>query len=117
MVGHPPLPVCRTRLRFVLSLTITAVMAGCAPVGDGGRGQGPGGRQQGLALSPEQELQLGTEAYREILSKAEVVRGGPAVEHVRTVGQRIADVATGESQMSRLLRREINLHVDPRYYR
>ena len=35
----------------------------------------------------------------------------PAVQRVRTVGKRIAAVATGDSRMSQLLRREINLHI------
>ena len=52
------------------------------------QGEGPGHRQQSLALSPEQELQIGREAYREILSKARVVRSGPEVEQVRSVGRR-----------------------------
>jgi predicted Zn-dependent protease len=72
----------------------------------GGGGQGPGHRAQSLALTPQQELKLGEEAYREILAKSEVVRGGPAVQRVRTVGERIARAAEIEP-----LQREINLHL------
>jgi predicted Zn-dependent protease len=95
-------------------LVLVVAVLGCAP--PGAQNAGPGGRPQHLALTPAQEERLGVEAYQEVLSQNQVVRGGPDVEHVRTVGRRIADVATGQSQMSRLLRREINLHVDPRYY-
>jgi predicted Zn-dependent protease len=70
-----------------------------------GRGhEGPGGRHQVLALTPEQELSLGEQAYQEILSKADVVRSGPEVSRVREIGQRIAKAAEIEP-----LRREINL--------
>src|SRR5207248_8515419 len=72
------------------------------------QGEGPGHRQQSLALSAEQELQIGREAYQQILSKARVVRSGPEVEKVRTVGRRIAAVVAIEPLM-----REINLHVQP----
>src|SRR5207244_10003203 len=89
-------------------------VAGCGPVGNSG--EGPGGRSQSLALTPEQEFRLGVEAYQEVLRKSQVVPSGPSVERLRRVGQRLADVAVGQSRMSQLLRREINIHVDPRYF-
>jgi len=70
------------------------------------QGEGPGHRQQQLALSPEQELQIGREAFQQILSNSRVVRSGPEVDRVRTVGKRIAAVISIEPLM-----REINLHV------
>jgi predicted Zn-dependent protease len=82
----------------------------------GGGGEGPGGRSQSLALTPEQEFQLGVKAYQEVLRKYPVEPGGPNVEHLRRVGQQLADVAVGQSRMSELLRREINIHVDPRFF-
>jgi metalloendopeptidase OMA1, mitochondrial len=75
------------------------------------QGEGPGHRQQSLALIPEQELQIGREAYQQILSKARVVRSGPEVEQVRGVGRRIAAVVAIEPLM-----REINLHVQPNQF-
>jgi predicted Zn-dependent protease len=61
-----------------------------------------------LALSPEEELEVGREAYREILSRAEVLSpDDPAVEHVRQVGNRLV-LAT----KIRPLMREINLNED-----
>jgi predicted Zn-dependent protease len=76
-------------------------LAGCAPTQEG-----PGHRSQRLALTPEQELRLGEEAYREVLRKWPVVRGGSEVERVRTVGRRIVRASEIEP-----LQREINLHL------
>ncbi|HEX4588882.1 MAG TPA: M48 family metallopeptidase [Gemmataceae bacterium] len=105
----PPAPSPRRR-PTVWALVLLSV--GCAPTA----GEGPGHRAQRLALSPQQEYQLGVKAYQEVLREAEqknaLVTSGPAVNRVTTVGRRIAAVATGESRMSRLLRREINLHIE-----
>jgi predicted Zn-dependent protease len=90
----------------LLGLTLLAALAaGCQRAGDG-QGEGPGHRTQWLGLTPEQEYALGQQAYREILSKSEVVRGGPQVEQVTRVGQRIARAAENKD-----LQREINLHL------
>ncbi len=72
----------------------------------GGNDAGPGHRSQTLALSPQQELSLGTQAYKEILGKAHVERGGPDVERVRRIGRRIEKAAAIEP-----LQREINLRL------
>ncbi len=72
------------------------------------QGEGPGHRQQPLALDPQQELEIGRQAYRQILAKSRVVRSGPQVEMVQRVGERIAKVVAIEPLM-----REINLHVAP----
>src|SRR5262249_43527292 len=66
--------------------------------------EGPGHRAQTLALTPEEELSLGQQAYQEILSKSEIVRSGPEVERVRQVGDRIVRATEIEP-----LLREINL--------
>jgi predicted Zn-dependent protease len=87
---------------LLLSVTL---LIGCAPAG-GGQGQGPGHRAQSLGLDPQQELTVGREAYKEVLAKSQVVRGGPAVQRVRTVGERIAQA----SQIAPL-QREINLRL------
>jgi predicted Zn-dependent protease len=59
-----------------------------------------------LALSPEEELELGREAYREILAEADVLPPEhPAVERVRRVGRRLI-----AATRIRPLLREINLH-------
>lgn len=76
-----------------------------------GEGEGPGHRQQSLALDPQQELEIGRQAYRQILSKSKVVRSGAQVDAVRRVGERIAAVVAIEPLM-----REINLHVSPNQF-
>jgi len=81
------------------------VVGGCSVRQEG---EGPGHRQQPLAISPQQELEIGRAAYKEILAKAQVVSAGPQVERVRRVGERIAAVIAIEPLM-----REINLHIVP----
>ncbi len=46
-----------------------AAVAGCQA--GSSQGEGPGHRVQRLGLTPQQELQLGREAYREVLSHPE----------------------------------------------
>jgi metalloendopeptidase OMA1, mitochondrial len=94
------------RLLVVLGICLGgAAVPGCS--GAGSSDGGPGHRAQALALTPEQEHSLGEQAYREVLSKARVVRRGPEVERVHDVGQRIAKAAENQP-----LQREINLHVE-----
>jgi predicted Zn-dependent protease len=113
MTATAPPPTHAAARRFLAGL-VMVVAVGCGPVS--GPGGGPGHRPQGLGLTPEQEYRLGVEAYEEILRQARredgIVRTGPQADQVRTVGQRIADVATGPSEMSRLLRREMNVRVE-----
>jgi predicted Zn-dependent protease len=98
------------RRSFVAPVCLVAVffLAGCAPPNQAG----PGRRSQHLALTPEQELQLGEKAYQEVLHKWPVVHGGPEVERVRTVGRRIVKAAEIEP-----LQREINLHFQENAYK
>src|SRR5437588_276565 len=72
------------RLMRCLLLWWLTVAVGCA-----GGGEGPGHRSQRLALTPEQEYELGSRAYQEILKKYQVVQGGPQVKRVRQVGWKI----------------------------
>jgi metalloendopeptidase OMA1, mitochondrial len=82
------------------------VVAGCTP--PGGQGEGPGHRAQRLALTPDQEVKLGEEGYREVLSKSRVLpASSPQVRTVREVGERIERAVAIEP-----LRREINLHLE-----
>jgi len=55
---------------------------GCSPAPR----EGPGHRPQALALSPYQELNLGEQAYQEVLKKYRKVPDGPAVGKVRQIG-------------------------------
>jgi predicted Zn-dependent protease len=99
-------PRGRVALAVVAACVVTlSAVTGCS---DQQQGEGPGHRQQPLAISPQQELETGRAAYREILAKSQVVRGGPQVERVERVGKRIAAVIAIEPLM-----REINLHVEP----
>lgn len=90
-------------VRAAAALVLLVTASGCSYQP---QGEGPGHRQQQLALSPQQELQIGREAYKQVLSRSRVVRSGPEVDRVRTVGKRIAAVVAIEPLM-----REINLHV------
>jgi len=108
----------RNRLRFcpsnpraagvVVAVWVSTLLLGLTGCSDTQQGEGPGHRDQPLAISPQQELEVGRAAYKEILAKARVVRGGPQVERVRKIGERIAAVVAIEPLM-----REINLHVAP----
>lgn len=98
-----------TRRLIALGAAVIASLGlsvGCAPAGQP-RGEGPGHRAQSLGLTPEQELSLGRQAYREMLAKYRVEpASSPDVERVRRVGERIARAAQIEP-----LQREINLHL------
>jgi metalloendopeptidase OMA1, mitochondrial len=95
-----------------LALVVALAGWGCQPPlppggGGGGGGEGPGHRAQTLGLTPEQEYSLGEQAYKEILSKAQVLpQGAPEVRRVRRVGERIAKAAAIKP-----LQKEINLHL------
>ena len=79
-------------------------MLGC---GGGAAGEGPGKRAQRLALTPEQEYQLGSQAYQESLKKSQVVESGPQVHAAfKRVGRKIEATTKIEP-----LLREINLHL------
>jgi predicted Zn-dependent protease len=80
------------------------------PGGPRRKGPGPGGRPQRLALSPEQELEVGQRAYRKVLQKYNgriLPSDSPEVRQVRTICWRIIRAAH-----IRPLQKEINLHVD-----
>ena len=55
--------------------------------------QGPFGRHQVVALKPDQEAQLGFQAFQEVLQDAKVVRQGQDVETVREVARRLTAAA------------------------
>jgi predicted Zn-dependent protease len=68
-----------------LIVVLALVFKGCQ--------EGPFGRRQLVNMSPEQEYRIGAQAFREVLSKSDVVESGPVVDAVRGVGQRLARAA------------------------
>jgi metalloendopeptidase OMA1, mitochondrial len=87
----------------VAAPAILVCIVGCSrPFG----GEGPGHREQPLALRPNQELEIGREAFAELLADAQVLGRGTDVDRVERVGRRIARAVEIEP-----LEREINLHV------
>ena len=87
---------------LLVALILPAVGCDAEP-----QGEGPGHRKQKLALTPEQELELGRKAYREILGESKVLpQDSPQVRRVTKVGERIAGTVKIEPLM-----REINLNV------
>jgi predicted Zn-dependent protease len=99
-------------LRFLLLVLAVTSFVGCdvgVPSEDGGGGEGPGHRRQYLALRPDQELELGEQAYHQVLSESRgrvLPSDDPRVQKVRDIGRRIVRAAGIEP-----LQREINLHV------
>ncbi|MBV9123230.1 MAG: M48 family metallopeptidase [Planctomycetes bacterium] len=76
-----------------------------------GQGEGPGHRAQQLGLTPQQELELGRQAYHEVLTHPEeygraLPEDDPKVERTRDIVHRIAKAADIEP-----LQREINLRM------
>ncbi len=98
------------RLVGFLTLCVTLWGAGCAPNDQPNRaGQGPGRRPQRLALTPEQENELGRRAYLQVLSESRghiVPADDPRSRTTTRVMSRLVKAAGIEP-----LQREINLHV------
>jgi predicted Zn-dependent protease len=73
-------------------------LAGCdlSPGGGGGHGEGPGGREQPLALSPNEELRTGRQAYEEVLQEYRgrvLPQNHPDTVRVRRVVDRLTKAA------------------------
>lgn len=101
---------------FCISLLAGLAGFGCDfPSGAEGGGEGPGHREQKLALSPQQELELGRQAYKEVLSNPKeyghvVPADRPECQRVRGIAERIIHAAGIEP-----LQREINLRKGYRF--
>jgi metalloendopeptidase OMA1, mitochondrial len=63
---------------------------------------GPFGRHQVVALNPQQEAQLGAQAFQQVLQQSEVVRNEPIVAVVRHLGGRLADASNNKDVLARL---------------
>ena len=107
---HARMPwLCRVVL-FSMSLSAGLAVFGCdAPSGADNGGEGPGHRAQTLGMSPQQELELGRKAYKEVLANPNkygrvVPRDRPECQRIRGIAERIIHAAGIEP-----LQREINL--------
>jgi predicted Zn-dependent protease len=65
---------------------------------------GPFGRHQVVALSPQQEAQLGAQAFQQILNdpKSDVVERGPALDAVKRIGVRLARASEQKDVLEKL---------------
>jgi metalloendopeptidase OMA1, mitochondrial len=99
-----------SRFRCLVGVGLFAI-AGC-DIGDGGpggRGEGPGGRQQDLGLTPREELNVGRKAYAEVLEEYRgriLPKNHPDVVRCQTIVDRLAKAADIEP-----LQREIGLRI------
>src|SRR5438067_13442305 len=102
----PKFGIMHARMRRLWAVTLFCIILpgglasfGCEfPGGTDGGGEGPGHRAQKLALSPEQELQLGREAYKQVLSNPNkyghvVPADRPECQRVRRIAERIIHAA------------------------
>jgi predicted Zn-dependent protease len=92
-----------------LGLVGALALPGCEFPSESGEGEGPGHRAQNLALSPKQELQLGRQAYQEVLHDPEhygrvLPKDSSESQRVRKVADRIIKASEIEP-----LQREMNL--------
>jgi predicted Zn-dependent protease len=92
---------------FSAVLAVGLSLSGCQYPSE--EGEGPGHREQRLALSPQQELQLGRQAFQEVLNNPQkygkvLPADSPQTERVRKVAQRIIKASEIEP-----LQRELNL--------
>jgi predicted Zn-dependent protease len=98
---------------IVLGILFAAL--GCTPPEESG--SGPGHRQQYLGLTPQQEYEMGAEAYQQILEEARekdalLPTRSPETRLVRRVGERII-----EAVRIKPLQREINLNLERYIFR
>jgi predicted Zn-dependent protease len=106
-----PRPVVwRPATLLLVAFVVGLAGSGCAPPGQE-EGTGPGHRRQILGLTPEQEYELGAQAYQKILDQARqkdvlLSQDSQEVEVVRRVGERIVKAVENKP-----LQREINLNL------
>ena len=78
--------VCSRICFFSLLLFFGTILSSC-------QGVPVSGRQQMMLISPQQEVQMGETAYKDILKKATLSKNTANIEMIRRVGQRIAAAA------------------------
>ncbi|HEV2949260.1 MAG TPA: M48 family metallopeptidase [Gemmataceae bacterium] len=113
---HVRMPRLCGGIFFCVILATGLAGSGCDfPSGAEGGGEGPAHRAQKLALSPEQELEIGRQAYKKVLSNPSeygrvVPASRPESQRVRGIAKRIIQAAGIEP-----LQREINLRKGYRF--
>lgn len=81
-----------TRGRIPLAMRLVPIAIAAAMIGFTmlrGCQEGPFGRQQVVAMNPQEEAQLGLQAFQEVLSDSDVIQQGPSVQAVRQIAQRL----------------------------
>jgi metalloendopeptidase OMA1, mitochondrial len=99
-------------LRRLLAAGLLCLAVGCdlGVPGEGPRGEGPDGRRQPLALSPQDELAVGRKAFREVLQEYRgrvLPENHPDSIRVRRVVDRL-----GKAAEIKPLQREIRLRIE-----
>jgi predicted Zn-dependent protease len=86
-----PMPMMSRLLIMALMAAIpiaSLMLKGCQ--------SGPFGRHQVVAINPEQEKELGLQAFKEVLAQERVVRRGPLVDVIREIASRLTSAAKYE---------------------
>jgi metalloendopeptidase OMA1, mitochondrial len=111
--GYEKTMTARPNLKRRWLFVTLVLLAGCGYTpsgdGDGRRGEGPGGREQPLALSPAEELNVGRRAYREVLGEFRD-RALPSSDQRAVLVRQIVDRLARASEIEPL-QREINLRL------
>ncbi len=94
--GQPPRTIRIRLLPILLALIAAGIIIAR------GWQAGPFGRHQVVALTPEQEAQLGAQAFQQTLQESEVVRDGPIVAVVRRIGGRLAEASNNKDVLTAL---------------
>ena len=100
MAGGFPMgrdPRARGCLMRLAPLAIAGLVA--AFVAWQGCQEGPFGRHQIVALNPQQEQQLGLEAFQEVLGQSDVIRDGPAADAVKQITRRLVQATSNPDFM------------------
>jgi predicted Zn-dependent protease len=98
-------PSLKLRLLWLASFVLLSIVVGCAtaPVT---------GRQQLILIPASQELALGVQSYREILSQSKLSQDRGIVEMVKGVGRNIARVTSRDYPIAKDYKWEFNVIED-----
>lgn len=94
--GQPPRNIHIRLLPILLALIAAGILIAK------GWQAGPFGRHQIVALNPDQESQLGAQAFQKVLQESDVVPNGPIVGVVRRIGGRLAEASNNKDVLAAL---------------